>query len=84
MVAQPLDVKNNSFRPCEKGKILLGPEISYLIVIGALMYLHNYIVQILFLCQFISQVQFRSNPKTMEYLSVINALMHLDNCIVHI
>ena len=41
MVIRSLDVKNDSFRPCEKGKELLGPEVPYLSVIGALMYLAN-------------------------------------------
>ena len=41
MVVRSLDVKNDPFRPCEKGEELLGPEISYLSVIGALMYLAN-------------------------------------------
>ena len=39
MVVRSLVVKNDSFRPCEKGEELLGPEIQYLSVIGALMYL---------------------------------------------
>ena len=41
MVVRSLDVKNDPFRPCEKGEKLLGPEIPYLSVIGALMYLAN-------------------------------------------
>ena len=41
MVVCPLDVKNVSFRPCERGEELLGPEIPYLSVIGTLMYLAN-------------------------------------------
>ena len=41
MVVRSLDVKNDSFRPCEKGEELLVPEVSYLSVIGALMYLAN-------------------------------------------
>ena len=39
MVVRSLDVKNDPFRPCEKGEELLGPEIPYLSAIGALMYL---------------------------------------------
>ena len=42
MVVQSLGVKNDSFCPCEKGEKLLGPEVSYLSTIGALMYLDNY------------------------------------------
>ena len=41
MVVRSLDVKNDSFRPCEKYEELLGPEVPYLSVIGALMYLVN-------------------------------------------
>ena len=41
MVVRSLDVKKDSFRPCEKGKELLGPEVPYLSVIGSLMYLAN-------------------------------------------
>ena len=50
MVVQPLDVKNNSFRQCKKGKNLLGYEVPYFNVINALMYLNNCIVHILFFC----------------------------------
>ena len=39
MIVRSLDVKNDLFRPCEKGEELLGPEVPYLSVIGALMYL---------------------------------------------
>ena len=41
MVVHSLDVKNDSFRPCENSKELLGPEVPYLSVIGALMYHAN-------------------------------------------
>ena len=41
MIVRSLDVKNDSFRSCEKGKELLSPEVPYLSVIGALMYLAN-------------------------------------------
>ena len=36
-----LEVKNDSFHPREKGEKLLSPEVPYLSVIGALMYLAN-------------------------------------------
>ena len=48
MVVQPLDMKNDSFRHCEKDENLLSLEIPYLSVIGALMFLANCIIQILF------------------------------------
>ena len=41
MVVRSLDVKDDPFHFCEKGEGLLGPEVSYLSVIGALMYLTN-------------------------------------------
>ena len=41
MVVRSLDVKNDPFRPCEKGEELFGPEVTYLSAIGALMYLAN-------------------------------------------
>ena len=41
MLVSSLDVKNDPFRPCEKGEELLGPEVPYLSAIGALMYLAN-------------------------------------------
>ena len=39
MVVRSLDVKNDPFRPCEKGEELLGLEVPYLSAISALMYL---------------------------------------------
>ena len=41
MVVCSLDMKNDLFRLCEKGEELLGYEISYLSIIGTLMYLDN-------------------------------------------
>ena len=68
MVVQSLDVKNDSFRPCEKDEELFGPEVPYLSAIGALMYLANCTrSDIPFFCQFISKIQFRSNSKTLEW-----------------
>ena len=40
-VVQSLDVKNDSFHPCEKSEELLGAEVPNLSAIGALMYLAN-------------------------------------------
>ena len=42
MVGQSLDVKKDVFRPQEDDEETLGPEVSYLSAIGALMYLVNY------------------------------------------
>ena len=41
MIVRSLDVKKNTFRLCEKGEELLGPEVPYLSAIGALIYLAN-------------------------------------------
>ena len=41
MVVRSLDVKKNSFRPCEKDEELFGPKVPYLGAIGALMYIAN-------------------------------------------
>ena len=41
MIVHLLDVKNDPFRPCEKGEKLLGPEVPYISAIGALIYLTN-------------------------------------------
>ena len=41
MIVRSLDVKNDSFHPCENGEKLLGPKVSYFSVIGTLMYLVN-------------------------------------------
>ncbi|GJS56941.1 copia protein [Tanacetum coccineum] len=41
MVGRSLNVDNDSFRPCEEGEDVLGPEVPYLSAIGDLMYLTN-------------------------------------------
>ena len=41
MVVRSLDLIKDPFRLCEKGEELLSPEVLYLSVIGALMYLVN-------------------------------------------
>ena len=41
MMVRSLDVKRGSFRPREGNEEVLGPEVSYLSVIGALIYLAN-------------------------------------------
>ena len=42
MVVRSLEVTKDPFRSKEENKELLGPEVSYLSAIGALMYLANY------------------------------------------
>lgn len=41
MVVHSLDVKKDPFRPWENDEEILGPEVSYLNTIGALLYLTN-------------------------------------------
>ena len=41
MIVRLLNVKNDSFRPRKDNEEVLGPEVLYLSVIGALMYLTN-------------------------------------------
>ena len=41
MVVRSLNMKNDIFRPGEEDEENLGPEVSYLSAIGALMYLAN-------------------------------------------
>ena len=41
MVVRSLDMKNDTFHPCEKGEELLGSKVPYLSIICALMYLTN-------------------------------------------
>ena len=41
MVVRSLDVKKDPFRPRANNEEILGPEVPYLSVIGALMYLAN-------------------------------------------
>ena len=41
IVVWSLDVKNDLFRPCEKYEELLGLEVPYISVVGALIYLSN-------------------------------------------
>lgn len=42
MVVHLLEVKKTTFDPKEDNKELLGPKVSYLTVIGILMYRTNY------------------------------------------
>ena len=80
MVIHSLDMKIDSFRPCEKGEELFGPEVSYLSVIGPLMYLANYTrPNIIFFYQFISQIQFCSNPKILKWYQTYITLLPMNN-----
>ena len=65
MVVQLLNMKRDSFRHREKYENLLCPEEPYLSSIDGLMSLANCIVHVLLFSQFISQVQFYSNSKTL-------------------
>ncbi|KAL5561416.1 hypothetical protein UlMin_031163 [Ulmus minor] len=41
MVVRTLNVEKDQFRPCKDNEEIVGPEVSYLSAIGALMYLAN-------------------------------------------
>jgi hypothetical protein len=41
MVVRSLDIEKDPFRPQDEGEKILGPEVLYLSVIGALIYLAN-------------------------------------------
>src|SRR6266540_3591960 len=41
MVVRSLDMNKDQFRPRDKNKELLGPDVPYLSAIGALMYIKN-------------------------------------------
>ena len=41
MVVRSLDVKKDHFHPRDENEEILGPEVPYLSIIGALMYLAN-------------------------------------------
>jgi hypothetical protein len=41
MVVQSLEIKTGPFRPLDEGEETLGPQVPYLSVVGALMYLAN-------------------------------------------
>ncbi|XP_058218949.1 secreted RxLR effector protein 161-like [Rhododendron vialii] len=41
MIVRSLDVNKDPFRPLEEGEDILGPEVSYMSAIDALMYLAN-------------------------------------------
>ena len=57
MVVWSLEVKKDPFFPCEKDEELLGPEVSYLSAIGALMYLANCTrSDTVFFCQYIIKI----------------------------
>ena len=66
IVVHSLDVKNDQFRPCEKGEELLGPIVPYLSVICALMYLANCTCpDIVFSVNLLVRYS-SANPKTLE------------------
>jgi len=41
MVVRSLDIEKDPFKPREEGEKKLGPQVPYLSVVGALMYLTN-------------------------------------------
>ena len=80
IIIRSLDLKNDTFRPCENGEELLDLEVPYLSVIGALMCLANCThLYIVFFYQFISQIQLCSNPKTLELYQTYFVLPQRNN-----
>ena len=72
MVVHSLNVKNDPFRPCKKGEELLVLEVPYRNIIGALMYLANYIgLDIVFLINLLARYNFAPTKRNL-------------NCIKHI
>jgi hypothetical protein len=41
MIVRSLEMETDQFRPRDEGEDILGPQVSYLSAIGALMYLAN-------------------------------------------
>ena len=77
MVVCSLDVKNDSFHPCENVEKLLGPEVSYLSVICALMYLAN--CTSLDIAFSVNLLASHSNPNTLELYQAYIALPPRNN-----
>ena len=73
MIVRSLDVKNYLFRPCENGEELLDPKVPYLSVIGALMYLANYLGQILFF--FVNLLARYSSAQTQRHWNDIKHIL---------
>ena len=73
MIVRSLDMKNNPFRPCEKGEELLSPEVPYLSVIGALMYLANYTRPYFFF--FVNLLARYSSPPTQKHWNGIKHIL---------
>ena len=77
MVVCSLDVKNDLFHPCENCEKLLGPEVPYLSIICALMYLAN--CTRLDIAFSVNPLASRSNPKTLEWYQAYIALPPRNN-----
>ena len=76
MVVCSLDVKNDPFRPCEKGEQLLGHEVPYLSVIGSLMYLATYTrPNIVFLVNLLAR--YSSTPTRRHWNGIKHILRYL-------
>ena len=75
MVVKSLDVKNDTFRPCEKYEELLCLEVPYLSVIGALICLANCkCLDIVFYVNLLARYSSFSNLKTLEWYQTYIAL----------
>ena len=75
MVVRSLDVKYDPFRPCEKGEVLLDPEVSYLSTICALMYLVNCThLDIVFLVNLLARYSSALTQRHWNVLSIYYAI----------
>ena len=74
MIVRSLDMKNDLFRHCENSEELLGPEVPYLSVIGALMYLTNCTCpDIVFFCHLLARYGF---AQTQRHWNGIKHILH--------
>ena len=87
MVVRSLDVKKDSFRHWEKDEELLGLEVPYLSVIGALMYLANCIrPNIAFFVNSLARYSFAPTRKHWNSIKHILCYLHetIDMCLFYL
>ena len=76
MVVRSLEVTKDPFQPKEENEELLGPEVPYLSVIGALMYLANYTrPDIAFSVNLLAR--YSSSPTKMHWNEIKHVLRYL-------
>lgn len=76
MVVRSLEVDKDPFRPNEDNEDILGPEVPYLSVIGALLYLANYTkLDIVFAVNLLAR--FSASPTSRHWNGVKHILFYL-------